>query len=103
MGGWVLLKNVHLTSNWLKKLDKRLHSARTAAHQDFRLFLTSDINPNLPATLVSCANKLIFEPPNGIKANLLRTLMMVRLHSYWTVANESRSMFLLTIRSLRSE
>jgi hypothetical protein len=77
VGGWVLLKNVHLTSNWLKKLDKKLHSTRHSIHHDFHLFLTSDINPNLPATLVSTANKLIFEPPNGIKANLLRTLLMV--------------------------
>jgi hypothetical protein len=39
--------------------------------------MTSDINPALPSTLVRSSNKLIFEPPSGIKANILRTLLMV--------------------------
>lgn len=75
------MKNVHLTINWLKLLDKKLHSSRLTAHAEFHLFMTTDINPKLPSTLVSSSNVLICEPPSGIKANLLRTLMMVLFFS----------------------
>ncbi|KAI8361054.1 dynein heavy chain [Mortierella sp. GBAus27b] len=48
-GSWVLLKNVHLALTWLGQLDKRLHSLK--AHPNFRLFLTMETNPKVPANL----------------------------------------------------
>ncbi|OAQ30330.1 dynein heavy chain [Linnemannia elongata AG-77] len=48
-GNWVLLKNVHLALSWLGQLDKRLHSLK--AHPNFRLFLTMETNPKVPANL----------------------------------------------------
>jgi len=58
---WVLLKNVHLAPQWLDQSEKKLHSL--TPHHGFRLFLTMEIN--------------VFEPPPGIRANLLRTFAAV--------------------------
>jgi dynein heavy chain 1 len=69
-GCWVLLRNVHLCTEWLVSLDKRLQSMTLAA--DFRLFLTSDISDTLPTELVKRSDVAIYEASTGIKANLLR-------------------------------
>lgn len=71
-GGWVLLKNVHLAPVWLGQLEKRLQLLK--AHAQFRLFLTMEISPAVPASLLRRARALIFEPAPGIRANLLESL-----------------------------
>ncbi|KAJ2558174.1 dynein heavy chain [Coemansia sp. RSA 1933] len=71
-GAWVLLKNVHLAPAWLAQLEKRLQSLR--AHLQFRLFLTMEINPAVPASLLRRARTLVYEPAPGIRANLLESL-----------------------------
>lgn len=71
-GRWVLLKNVHLAPTWLVTLEKRLHSLQH--HPNFRLFLTAEIHPALPVTLLRISRILVFEPPTGVKANLQRTM-----------------------------
>ncbi|GBG31493.1 Dynein heavy chain, cytoplasmic [Hondaea fermentalgiana] len=71
-GGWVMLKNVHLASEWLMALEKRIFGMRARA--DFRLILTSELNEKLPKTLLRQSNKLMFEAPKGVKASLLRSL-----------------------------
>eukprot|EP01083_Nonionella_stella_P073778 199703_1 len=70
-GTWVLLKNVHLSPQWLANLEKRLH--RMQPHRKFRLFLTMEINPKVPATLLRKSYVVVFEPPAGIKSSLART------------------------------
>ena len=74
-GHWLLLKNVHLSPAWLSSLEKRLH--RLAVHKDFRLFLTMEINPAVPSNLVRLSHVVIFEPPVGVKASLLRMLSSI--------------------------
>ncbi|CAG0913348.1 unnamed protein product [Notodromas monacha] len=71
-GRWVLLKNVHLAPSWLVQLEKKLHTL-TQPHPAFRLFLTMELNPKLPVNLLRAGRILLFEPPPGIKANLIRT------------------------------
>jgi hypothetical protein len=44
-GNWVLLKNVHLAPQWLKELEKKLHSIKP--HESFRLFLSTEIHPKV--------------------------------------------------------
>lgn len=70
-GTWVLFKNVHLSLKWLQDLEKKLH--RGQAHANFRLFLTMEHNPKVPATLVRVSCTFVFEPPLGIKASLYRS------------------------------
>lgn len=74
-GKWVMLKNVHLAPGWLVQLEKKLHSLQP--HQAFRLFLTMEITPKLPVNLLRAGRVFVFEPPPGIRANLLRTFGQV--------------------------
>ncbi|OEH78569.1 dynein heavy chain related [Cyclospora cayetanensis] len=74
-GTWVLCKNVHLSLKWLQDLEKNLH--RGQAHTNFRLFLTMEYNPKVPATLVRVSCTFMFEPPLGIKASLYRSYAML--------------------------
>lgn len=80
-GTWVLLKNVHLAPQWLVELEKKLH--RIKPNDNFRLFLTMEIHPKVPRTLVRMSQVFVFEPPAGIKASLQRT--------YTTVLDTARS------------
>lgn len=70
-GSWVILKNIHLALKWVIKLEKKLSCLNY--NKDFRLFLTCEINTNIPKNIICMSRVLIFEPPTGIKANLLRT------------------------------
>jgi len=74
-GTWVLLKNVHLAPQWLVELEKKLH--RITPNENFRLFLTMEIHPKVPRTLVRMSQVFVFEPPAGIKASLQRTYSTV--------------------------
>ncbi|GLV39725.1 Dynein heavy chain 64C [Carabus blaptoides fortunei] len=74
-GRWVMLKNVHLAPQWLVQLEKKLHSLQP--HAGFRLYLTMEINPKVPVNLLRAGRIFVFEPPPGIRANLLRTFSTV--------------------------
>lgn len=74
-GSWVLLKNIHLAPQWLVQLEKKLHNLSPNAQ--FRLFMTSEIHPKLPANLLRMAQVLVFEPPPGIKANLQHSFLSI--------------------------
>ncbi|CAG9462750.1 unnamed protein product [Pedinophyceae sp. YPF-701] len=77
-GGWCLLQNVHLTIDWtagaLVKVCDKLEEEGT--HDDFRLFISAEPPPalerGLPISLLQQSIKLTNEPPEGLKANLLR-------------------------------
>jgi len=74
-GRWVLLKNVHLATQWLVSLEKKLHALQP--HPNFRLFMTMEINPKVPVNLLRASRIFVYEPPPGIKANLLRTFSTI--------------------------
>jgi dynein heavy chain 1 len=72
-GTWVMLKNCHLCTDWLREsFVKILHSLGAATHPDFRLFMTSEINPRLPTALLRISDIIIAEAPTGIKASISR-------------------------------
>jgi len=71
-GGWVLLKNVHLAPQWLAQLEKKIHNL--TPHPTFRLFMTMEINPKVPASILRMSRIVMFENPPGIKANLQEAL-----------------------------
>jgi dynein heavy chain 1 len=70
-GSWVLLKNVHLAPSWLVELEKTVY--KLTLNQSFRLFLTMEINPKVPTTLLRASIVIMFEPPSGIKAAMTRS------------------------------
>eukprot|EP00051_Salpingoeca_urceolata_P022681 m.374555 g.374555 ORF g.374555 m.374555 type:complete len:4634 (-) comp20005_c1_seq12:280-14181(-) len=71
-GHWVMLKNVHLAPAWLTSLEKKMSTIKL--DRNFRLFLTSEINPKLPVNLLRASKLFVYEPAAGIKAGLMRTL-----------------------------
>lgn len=80
-GSWVLLKNVHLAPQWLIELEKEIYKLQLSPN--FRLFLTMEINPKVPSTLLRASHVFVFEPPSGIKAALIR--------SYSSTVSQQRS------------
>lgn len=93
-GRWVMLKNVHLAPQWLIQLEKKLHSLQP--HAGFRLFLTMEISPRVPVNLLRAGRIFVFEPPPGIRANLLRTFSTIPVTRMMRQPSErSRLYFLL--------
>jgi len=71
-GEWVLLKNVHLATQWLVQMEKKIYALNP--HPSFRLFMTSEIHPKLPASLLRNSHVLTYEPPPGVLASLQHAL-----------------------------
>nr|CCA15174.1 Cytoplasmic dynein 1 heavy chain 1 putative [Albugo laibachii Nc14] len=94
-GTWLLLRNVHLCPSWLMSLEKKLYNARTSAHTNFRLFLTSEINPSLPLNLIRLCDIYVFEPPGGMKLSILRSLDTLSEERMDNVPAERARLFLL--------
>lgn len=92
-GKWVLLKNVHLAPQWLVQLEKKLHSLQP--HPGFRLFLTMEINPKVPVNLLRYGRIFVFEPPPGIRANLLRTFSTVPASRMMKAPSERARLYFL--------
>lgn len=65
-----MLKNVHLAPSWLVELEKKVYNM--TLDPEFRLFMTMENNPRVPTTLLRASHVLVFEPPAGIKAALVR-------------------------------
>lgn len=72
-GTWVMLKNCHLCTEWLKdSLVKKMQSLGAGTHPDFRLFITCEKNINLPTGLLRLSDIIVAEAPSGIKASISR-------------------------------
>ncbi|XP_055310948.1 dynein heavy chain, cytoplasmic isoform X4 [Sitodiplosis mosellana] len=92
-GKWVLLKNVHLAPQWLIQLEKKLHSLQP--HAAFRLFLTMEISPRVPVNLLRAGRIFVYEPPPGIRANLLRTFSTVPIARMMKPPSERARLYFL--------
>jgi len=92
-GRWVLLKNVHLATTWLVSLEKKLHILNP--HANFRLFMTMEINPKVPVNLLRASRIFVYEPPPGIKANLLRTFSTVSVTRMSQAPSERARLYFL--------
>ena len=75
-GTWLILKNVHLASNWLKPhIEEEIIKNKPSGN--FRVFLVSEFSNKIPTTLLRQSVKVIFELPDGIKSNVFRNLSSV--------------------------
>jgi dynein heavy chain 1 len=72
-GTWVMLKNCHLCTDWLREtFVKKLQSLGHATHSDFRLFITSEISSKLPTTVLRLSDLIVAEAPSGLQATMAR-------------------------------
>lgn len=84
-GDWLLLQNVHLAKSWLPTLEAICADLRRDAdvsdevHRGFRLFLAAFPAPYFPIAILQNCVKVTTEPPRGIKANLQRSMSLLRI------------------------
>ncbi|KAG8627876.1 hypothetical protein KVT40_003749 [Elsinoe batatas] len=71
-GNWVLVKNVHLSPQWLGNLEKRLSGLKP--HGDFRLFLSMESSNKIPVALLRASRVVTYERPVGVRASLRDSL-----------------------------
>lgn len=77
MGHWVFLQNCHLATSWLPQMEAIVRSMELSelkVHPDFRMFMSSMSAKNFPVSVLQSSVKLISEPPQGLRTNLLRSL-----------------------------
>ncbi|KAH8619933.1 putative Dynein heavy chain and region D6 of dynein motor [Trypanosoma vivax] len=78
-GDWALLQNCHLGLPFLLQLEEKLRQQllpggrKEEIHEDARLWVTSEPHKSFPIGLLQMSIKLTNEPPQGIKAGLVRT------------------------------
>uniref|UniRef100_A0A7S1HZX9 Dynein heavy chain n=1 Tax=Eutreptiella gymnastica TaxID=73025 RepID=A0A7S1HZX9_9EUGL len=91
-GGWVMLQNIHLMTKWLPQLDAMIEilstrplqglTKKVGIHPDFRLFLsaesTLDPRQRVPVAIIRRSIKLIDEPPQTLRASMLRAISAYR-------------------------
>ncbi|CAM39085.2 putative dynein heavy chain [Leishmania braziliensis MHOM/BR/75/M2904] len=81
-GDWALLQNCHLGLPFLLQLEERLRvqmmpaqagEKKAEIHEEARIWVTSEPHTSVPIGLLQMSIKLTNEPPQGIKAGLIRT------------------------------
>jgi len=75
-GHWVMLQNCHLLPSWLKTLEKLLEQ-NTSPQEDFRLWCTTDPTEHFPIGILQRSIKVVTEPPNGLRLNMLASYSKV--------------------------
>lgn len=92
-GHWLVLKNIHLCSHWIKDLEKKIVELKP--QKDFRLFLTAEISSYLPSSLIRISRFLTFEPPPGVKPCLTRAFNIVSKTRFSTNPRERSKIYFL--------
>ncbi|XP_072937033.1 dynein axonemal heavy chain 8 [Epargyreus clarus] len=75
-GLWVLLQNCHLGLEYMVEIMEQfgeLEKEPEKVHETFRLWITTEVHPKFPITMLQMSIKYTCEPPSGIKAGLMRT------------------------------
>ncbi|KAF7991046.1 hypothetical protein HCN44_000861 [Aphidius gifuensis] len=94
-GGWILLSNLQLALNWLSRLDSILRSPLCTRDKKSttRIWLTTEECNNFYPGLAGLCHKLAYEPPEGVKRNLKRSLR--QLYSHGSQYKNSEGIFVL--------
>ena len=81
-GNWILLSNLQLALNWLPRLDSILRSPTCTRDKkpSTRIWLTTEECTGFYAGLAGICRKLAYEPPEGVKKNVMRSLQQLQQH-----------------------
>ncbi|XP_029051229.2 cytoplasmic dynein 2 heavy chain 1 [Osmia bicornis bicornis] len=79
-GSWILLSNLHLALNWLPRLESLLRSAMCTINKNSatRIWLTTEECLGFYPSLAGLCLKLAYEPPEGVKRNVKRSLQQLQ-------------------------
>lgn len=75
-GSWVLLQNCHLGLEYMTELMVQIMELEKLGegwHEDFRLWITTEVHNDFPITLLQMSIKYTNEPPSGVRAGMKRT------------------------------
>ncbi|XP_015119188.1 cytoplasmic dynein 2 heavy chain 1 [Diachasma alloeum] len=94
-GGWLLLSNLQLALNWLPRLESLLRSSMCTKDKNpaTRIWLTTEECRGFYPGLAGICEKLAYEPPEGVKRNLKRSLK--QLQQQKSQGNNSEGLFVL--------
>lgn len=93
---WVVLKNIHLSSeSLLTELEKRLKSLENV-HEKFAVWMTAEPNEKIQHSFVVSCVKVAYEAPHGVKKNMRRAYdIWKNEHVVWKSLDEMRSAYAL--------
>ncbi|XP_043268031.1 cytoplasmic dynein 2 heavy chain 1 [Venturia canescens] len=79
-GGWILLSNLQLALNWLPRLESLLRSdvCTREKKSSTRIWLTTEECCGFYSGLAGLCRKLAYEPPEGVKRNVARSLQQLQ-------------------------
>ncbi|XP_032668403.1 cytoplasmic dynein 2 heavy chain 1 [Odontomachus brunneus] len=79
-GSWILLSNLQLALNWLPRLESLLRSpmCTTSKNPSTRIWLTTEECSGFYPGLAALCLKLAYEPPEGVKRNMRKSLQQLR-------------------------
>ncbi|KAL9651290.1 hypothetical protein ABK040_001243 [Willaertia magna] len=73
-GMWVLLQNCHLLVDWMKTVEHIVDKMeKDKVHDEFRLWLTTEVTPKFPIGILQRSLKVVTEPPNSLQLNMKST------------------------------
>merc|ERR1712226_692918 len=70
-GTWVLLQNCELGLDLMMEMEEMI--LKSSPNENFRLMFTANPHPQFPLGLLQLCNKMTNEPPQGLRAGLLRS------------------------------
>ena len=71
-GKWVMLQNCHLSIEFCEELIATITDTEDV-HEEFKLWITTEIHRQFPMSLLQLAIKYTNDPPQGIRSGLQRT------------------------------